>query len=250
VPRACGGLERCAATGRRGLAGNPACVISQEFVIMNASISSVAAAGSSAVCSDLTTSPSAMTARERSVLVSLRPFLGADAEVLYEAQGRSLHKLVCFARDSSLPGCTQLLCGLRLARELLAEELRPAEAFRSAYAVSDYLKLHFAGQQHESFAILFLDARCALLAFEDLFRGTLTATGVYPREVLKRALQHNAAAVILAHNHPSGEVEPSAADRALTDALKEALAHIDVRVLDHFVVAGNRAVSMAERGLV
>lgn len=190
------------------------------------------------------------TARELGVLDALRPFLGAEAEGLYTAHGRSLHQLVCFAQGSSLPGCAQLLCGLRLARELLAEELRPGEAFRSLSAVSDYLKLHFAGQAHESFAVLFLDARHALLAFEDLFRGTLTQTEVYPREVLKRALRHNAAAVILAHNHPSGAVEPSAADLDVTEALKAALALIGVRVLDHFVVAGNRAVSMAERGLV
>ena len=214
---------------------------------MNALTSSVVASSPDSVADS---SLSTWSVRERSVLAALRPFLGADAEVLYEAQGRSLHKLVCFARDSSLPGCAQLLCGLRLARELLAEELRPGEAFRSMYAVSDYLKLHFAGQAHESFAVLFLDAHHTLLAFEDLFRGTLTQAGVYPREVLKRALQHNAAAVILAHNHPSGGVEPSAADQLLTNALKEALAYIDVRVLDHFVVAGNRAVSMAERGLV
>ena len=206
----------------------------------------VTVAGSSPVEASL----SVFTARERQVLEALRPFLGGQTEALYVAHDRSLHKLVGFARDASLPGCAQLLCGLRLARELLAEELRPSETFRSVYAVSDYLKLHFAGQLHESFAVMFLDARHALLAFEDLFRGTLTQAGVYPREVLKRALQHNAAAVILAHNHPSGEAEPSAADRGLTCELKEALAHIDVRVLDHFVVAGNRAVSMAERGLV
>ena len=214
---------------------------------MNALTSSVVASSPDAFADS---SLSTWSVRERSVLAALRPFLGADAEVLYEAQGRSLHKLICFARDSSLPGCAQLLCGLRLARELLAEELRPGEAFRSMYAVSDYLKLHFAGQAHESFAVLFLDAHHTLVAFEDLFRGTLTQTGVYPREVLKRALQHNAAAVILAHNHPSGEVEPSAADQMVTNQLKEALAYIDVRVLDHLVVAGNHAVSMAERGLV
>lgn len=190
------------------------------------------------------------TARELVVLDALRPFLGADAEGLYAAQGRSLHKLVCFARDSSLPGCAQLLCGLRLARELLAEESRPGEAFRSLHAVSDYLKLHFAGQAHESFAVLFLDARHTLLAFEDLFRGTLTQTEVYPRELVKRALQHNASAVILAHNHPSGAVEPSRADLAVTEALKAALALIDVRVLDHIVVGANRVASMAERGLL
>ena len=194
--------------------------------------------------------PSAFTARELQVLDALRPFLGADTEGLYAAQGRSLHRLVCFARDSSLPGCAQLLCGLRLARELLAEELRPGEAFRSLYAVSDYLKLHFAGQAHESFAVLFLDARHTLLAFEDLFRGTVTQTEVYPRELLKRALHHNASAVILAHNHPSGSVEPSQEDLAVTQALKSALALIDVRVLDHIVVGANRVASMAERGLL
>ncbi|WP_418126504.1 DNA repair protein RadC (plasmid) [Variovorax sp. 375MFSha3.1] len=194
--------------------------------------------------------PSAFTARELQVLDALRPFLGADTEGLYAAQGRSLHRLVCFARDSSLPGCAQLLCGLRLARELLAEELRPGEAFRSLYAVSDYLKLHFAGQAHESFAVLFLDARHTLLAFEDLFRGTVTQTEVYPRELLKRALHHNASAVILAHNHPSGAVEPSREDLAVTQALKSALALIDVRVLDHIVVGANRVASMAERGLL
>lgn len=194
--------------------------------------------------------PSAFTARELQVLDALRPFLGADTEGLYAAQGRSLHRLVCFARDSSLPGCAQLLCGLRLARELLAEELRPGEAFRSLYAVSDYLKLHFAGQAHESFAVLFLDARHTLLAFEDLFRGTVTQTEVYPRELLKRALHHNASAVIFAHNHPSGAVEPSQEDLAVTQALKSALALIDVRVLDHIVVGANRVASMAERGLL
>ena len=96
----------------------------------------------------------------------------------------------------------------------------------------------------------FLNAQHGLIAFEDLFRGTLTQTSVYPREVLRRALRYNAAAVILAHNHPSGMVEPSRADLALTAALKDALAFIDVRVLDHVVVAGSRTVSMAERGLV
>jgi hypothetical protein len=128
---------------------------------MNALTSSVVASSPDSVPDS---SLSTWSVRERSVLAALRPFLGADAEVLYEAQGRSLHKLVCFARDSSLPGCAQLLCGLRLARELLAEELRPGEAFRSMYAVSDYLKLHFAGQAHESFAVLFLDAHHTLLA--------------------------------------------------------------------------------------
>jgi len=113
-----------------------------------------------------------------------------------------------------------------------------------------HLKLHFAEQAHESFVVLFLDARHMLLAFADLFRGTLTQTGVYPREVLERALLHNASAVILAHSHRSGVVEPSTDDLAVTEGLKSALALIDVRVLDHIVVEANRVASMAERGLL
>lgn len=194
---------------------------------------------------------SSMVARiECEVLEALHALLGADAGQLYEAHGRSLHRLVGAARDASLPGCEPLLCGLRLARALLVEEMLSGETFGSPKAVADYLKLHFAGQGHESFAVLFLNAQHGLIAFEDLFRGTLTQTSVYPREVLRRALRHNAAAVILAHNHPSGMVEPSRADLALTAALKDALAFIDVRVLDHVVVAGSCTVSMAERGLV
>jgi DNA repair protein RadC len=103
---------------------------------------------------------------------------------------------------------------------------------------------------HEVFVVVFLDAQHRVVASEELFRGTLTQTSVYPREVVKRALHHNAAAVILAHNHPSGVAEPSRADEALTAALKQALGLVDVRVLDHFVVAGDGALSFAERGLL
>ena len=117
-------------------------------------------------------------------------------------------------------------------------------------AVRDYLRLHFAGQEHETFLVLFLDAQNGLIASEELFRGTLTQTSVYPREVVKRALRHNAGAVIFAHNHPSGVAEPSRADEALTQALKQALALVDVKVLDHFVVAGTCAIGFAERGLL
>ncbi len=102
-------------------------------------------------------------------------------------------------------------------------------------AVADFLQLHFAGQAHESFAVLYLDAQHALLAFEDLFRGTLTQTSVCPREIIKRALHHNAAAVILAHNHPSGSTDPSPADRTLTQVLRSALGLVDVQVVDHLV---------------
>ena len=137
-----------------------------------------------------------------------------------------------------------------LARRLIAEELRAGDALTSPHAVKDYLRLHFAGQERESFVVLFLDSQHRLLIAEELFRGTLAQTAVHPREVVKQALLHNCAAVILAHNHPSGVAEPSRADELLTQALKHALGTVDIRVLDHFVVAGSAAVSLAERGLV
>ena len=218
---------------------------------MNASSSFSSSSCSSAISSSSAgEAAGALSSRDLRVLQALRPFLGVEAEALFEANGHSLHRLIGFARDTSGIGWLQMRAGLRLARELLMEDVRPSQAFRSAYAVSDYLKLHFAGQAHESFAVLFLNAQHTMLAFEDMFRGTLTQTGVYPREVVKRALQLNASAVILAHNHPSGKVEPSEADVTLTRVLKEALALVDVQVLDHFVVGNNRAASMAERGLV
>jgi len=114
-----------------------------------------------------------------------------------------------------------------------------------------FLRLHLAGLDHEVFFALWLDAQNRLIAAEELFRGTLTQTSVYPREVVKRALAHNAAAVVLAHNHPSGVAEPSAADGLLTRELKQALALVDVRVLDHFIVTGQaQPLSFAERGLL
>lgn len=196
------------------------------------------------------TASSDLSVRQQRIVEALRPFFGADADALYESNGRSLQKLTHFARQSTLPACHRLVTGLALAQELLVEELASRSVFDSPKAVADFLKLHFAGQSHESFAVLFLDARHALLAFEDMFRGTLTQTSVYPREVLKRALHHNAAAVILAHNHPSGVAEPSQSDELLTTNLKDALKYVDVRVLDHIVVAGSLSTSLAQRGLV
>jgi DNA repair protein RadC len=114
--------------------------------------------------------------------------------------------------------------------------------------VRDYLRLQLGGLGHEVFMALFLDSQNRVLAREELFRGTLTQTSVYPREVVKRALAHNAAGIILAHNHPSGVAEPSQADRWLTDQLKTALGLVDVKVLDHFIVAGPAGFSFAERG--
>ena len=129
-------------------------------------------------------------------------------------------------------------------------QLKARTVFATPDAVKHYLQLQLAAKGHEVFAVLFLDVQNRLLATEELFRGTLTQTSVYPREVVLRALHHQAAAVVLAHNHPSGTVQPSRADEALTQTLKTALALIDVRVLDHVIVAPGEALSMAERGLL
>ena len=144
----------------------------------------------------------------------------------------------------------ELLAVLELARRALAQQLRERAVFASPDAVKQYLQLHLAGKAHEVFALLFLDVQNRLLAMEELFRGTLTQTSVYPREVVQRALHHRCAAVVLAHNHPSGSVQPSRADEALTQTLKAALALVDVRVLDHVIVGAGETLSMAERGLV
>jgi len=135
-------------------------------------------------------------------------------------------------------------------RRALREEVAARGALASPDAVRDYLRLTLSALPHEAFMALFLDSQNRLLAARELFRGTLAQTSVYPREVVKAALAHNAAAVIFAHNHPSGVAEPSRADELLTTALKQALALVDIRTLDHFVVAGSRVVSFAERGLL
>jgi DNA repair protein RadC len=144
----------------------------------------------------------------------------------------------------------QLTAILELVRRGLREDMARRDALGSPGAVRDYLRLKLRDLQHEVFVGLYLDAQNRVLGDEMLFRGTLTQTSVYPREVVKRALAHNAAGIIFAHNHPSGVAEPSHADEALTRALRQALALVDVKVLDHFVIAGNAAVSFAERGLL
>jgi len=143
-----------------------------------------------------------------------------------------------------------LLAARELLRRWIAEDLKQQESFASPVAVKEYLRLAFAGQSYESFVALYVDAQNRLIEAEEPFRGTLTQTAVYPREIVKRALHWNAAGVMFAHNHPSGVAEPSRADEHLTQSLKTALALIDVRVLDHFVVAGNTVTSFAERGLL
>jgi DNA repair protein RadC len=145
---------------------------------------------------------------------------------------------------------SEVVAVLELARRAMTQQLRERTVFATPDTVKQYVKLHLAARPHEVFAVLFLDSQNRLQAMEELFRGTLTQTSVYPREVVLRALHHQAAAVVLAHNHPSGTVQPSRADEALTQTLKAALALIDVRVLDHVVVAPGLAFSFAESGLL
>jgi DNA repair protein RadC len=144
----------------------------------------------------------------------------------------------------------QLQAVLEMARRALKEDLHRGDALNSPRVVRDYLQLLLGGRHQEVFLVLFLDTQHRVIASEELFHGTLSQTSVYPREVVKRALAHNAAAVILAHNHPSGVAEPSQSDQLLTDALKQALSLVDVRVLDHFIVATGKILSFAERGLI
>jgi len=150
-----------------------------------------------------------------------------------------------------LAKAAQLKASFELSRRALAQEMAGRDTLSSPGKVRDWLRLQLAARPHEVFMALWLDAQNRLLKTEELFSGTLTQTSVYPREVVKAALAHNAAAVILAHNHPSGIAEPSRADEMLTRSLKEALAMVDVKLLDHFIVAGNAPpLSFAERGLL
>ncbi|NMG44282.1 DNA repair protein RadC [Aromatoleum toluvorans] len=170
----------------------------------------------------------------------------------------SLTRLCAAPADefAAIPGMglakyAQLQAVMELARRALSEEMAARDVFDSPAAVRDWLRLRIGSLPHEVFCVLLLDARNRLIEAVELFRGTLTATSVYPREVVKLALTHNAAAVILAHNHPSGASEPSSADELLTRSLKQALDLVDVRVLDHFVVTAHaRPLSFAERGLL
>jgi len=168
----------------------------------------------------------------------LTGLLGADHRELARIKGMGTAKAALLA------------VVLELARRALREQLRAGAALTAPGAVRDYLRLTLGSRPHEAFLCLFLDAQHRVIGIEELFRGTLTQTSVYPREVVKAALAANAAALIFAHNHPSGVAQPSQADELLTRQLKEALALVDIRVLDHFIVAGNQALSFAERGLL
>lgn len=145
---------------------------------------------------------------------------------------------------------SQLQAIFEMSRRALQEEMQVRDALSSPKQVGDFLRLKLGHLQREVFMVLFLDAQNRVLAHEELFAGTLTQTSVYPREVVKRALHHNAASVIFAHNHPSGVAQQSTADEVLTRSLKQAMALVDVRVLDHFIVAGNTILSFVEQGLL
>ena len=136
------------------------------------------------------------------------------------------------------------------ALNILENRMRYGEPLSSPETVRSFLKLKLAGLEHEVFCCVWMDAQNRIIKYEEVFRGTLTQTSVYPREIVKLALKHNAAGVIFSHNHPSGVAEPSRADEHLTRALKTALALVDVKVLDHFVCAGAYVVSFAERGIL
>ncbi|MCF8183518.1 MAG: DNA repair protein RadC [Polynucleobacter sp.] len=188
--------------------------------------------------------------RGKSAVDQARELLARFDGNLAKLAAASTQELAC------LPGigpakAAQLAASLELARRALAGALKVRDSLASPQAVGDWLRLSLGNRPHEVFLALWLDAQNRLIVSEELFRGTLTQTSVYPREVVKRALAHNAAAVIFAHNHPSGLAEPSRADEVLTSALKQALALIDVKLVDHFIVAGNaKPLSFAERGLI
>ncbi len=152
--------------------------------------------------------------------------------------------------EPTLPEIAAITAARALVMRSQEQELQSRDALSSPAAVRGYLRLACGHLEHEVFMVVFLDAQNRAIAAEQLFRGTLTQTSVYPREIVKRALQRNAAAVVLAHNHPSGVAEPSVQDQALTRTISEALSLVDVKVLDHFIVAPGAALSFAERGLI
>lgn len=169
---------------------------------------------------------------------SLNGIFAASIEEICQVHGMGESKFV------------QLQAIFEMSRRALLEQMQQRDILTSPQAVRQYLSLKIGALHREVFMVIFLDAQHRVLAVEELFSGTLTQTSVYPREIVKRSLHYNAAAVIFAHNHPSGVPEPSQADEALTEALKAALNLVDIRVLDHFIVAGNQVLSFAERGLL
>ncbi len=168
----------------------------------------------------------------------LRPLIDAGEKEFCESRGIGSAKYA------------QLQAVMELARRHLSEQLQFGDAMSSAESAKQYVSAHLRHRRQEVFAVMFLDSQHQLLAFEEMFFGTIDGASVYPREIVKKALSHNAAAVILAHNHPSGITEPSQADMRITERLQAALELIDVRVLDHFVVGNAEVLSFAQHGLL
>ncbi len=168
----------------------------------------------------------------------LNGIYGANLQQLSAIKGMGVSKYV------------QLQAAFEMCRRALGEQMQEKDMLSSPQQVHDYLTLHLSSADHEIFVVLFLDAQNRLMATEEMFRGTLTQTSVYPREVVKKSLYHNAASVIFAHNHPSGIAKQSKADEYITQVLKEALLLVDVRLLDHFIVAGNETFSFSKHGLL
>jgi DNA repair protein RadC len=168
----------------------------------------------------------------------LRGLLAADADELCQTAGMGEAKYVL------------LQASLEMGRRFLAEKLQREVTLTSTRDTMDFLQAQLRDRKNEVFCVLFLDNRHRVLAFEELFQGTLNSAAVYPREIIKRALKHNAAATILVHNHPSGVAEPSRADEQLTTRLREALMLVEIRLLDHLVVGDGEMVSFSERGLL
>jgi DNA repair protein RadC len=169
---------------------------------------------------------------------SLRSLFAADLQDFSKVHGLGSAKFA------------QLQAVLELAKRSISEELQISSSLSSPQAVKQFLQLQIGNKQYESFTVLFLDVKNRLISAQELFRGSLSHASVYPREVVKTALSYNAASLILAHNHPSGSTEPSQADLSLTQTLKSALALVDIRVLDHFIVANNQIYSFAENGQI
>ena len=186
--------------------------------------------------------------RTMSTEALLKALIGKDATAsVYRGDLRSLFEVDERDRNDALG---PLLIARELVHRWFAEEVQARDVLQAPAAVKQFLVTVFAGQSYESFVAIYLDAQSHVLVAEEAFRGTLTQTAVYPREIVRRALAVNAGGVIFAHNHPSGAAEPSRADEYLTSTLKTALALVDVKVIDHFVVAGTVSVSFAERGLL
>jgi DNA repair protein RadC len=169
---------------------------------------------------------------------SLRSLLEADLKTFSQELGLGVAKYA------------QLQAVMEMSRRHMAERLKRDASLNQPHEVRDYLKALLRHEKHEVFGCLFMDSKHRMLAFEPMFRGSIRSTGVHPREVVKRALVHNAAAVIFCHNHPSGSTEPSQADQSLTKLLKSALDLIDVLVLDHFIIGDGDPLSMVEAGLM